>query len=320
MLMRRALLSLAISLLSAASPCAIAVDLPTTVVLVGSSPGGPADALARLLAEAMTASRLTVAVVENRAGGGGTIAAAEASRARTNQATVLVAGMGATVAAPMLNPRLRYDPERDLTPVALLATGLTVLVVPRELPADTPADLVTLARAAPGGGLTYGSSGHGSANHLCAEQFREAAGTAMLHVPFQGDAQAVASLISGDLQLMFMAPNVALPQIASGRLKALAVSGDQRLALLPEVPTMREVGLQEVECRPWTMAFVPSTAPAAAHERIRQAWSAALTRPEFRRRIEELGFTPGDAIESELQTVLSDTSRRLRRALPRLTP
>lgn len=282
-----------------ALPCAGHAATPPVKparVLVGAPPAGPADFLARLFSDALAGVHGPGAVVENRPGASGTIAARAVARSRPDGHTLLVAGAASTVAAPLLYPKLGYDPGQDLVPVALLGGSALVLVVPESLPARTVQALVALAQALPGA-VSYGSSGPGSAAYLCAELFASTVGITMLHVPFSGDAQAQNDLLSGEVQLMFMAPNVALPHVMAGRLRALAVTATQRLPSLPEVPTLEEAGLEGFAYSAWIMAFAPAHTPLPVAEQLAQAWSRAVLQPSMRNRLQAAGLQAQERLD-----------------------
>lgn len=282
-------------------PCIYAQEQPPPVkVLVGTPAGGPADLLARLFAEAVRTTLGVRTVVENKPGAAGTIAARAASHAPANGQTVLIAGMGTMVVAPYLYPRTSDEASRELAPIGKLASSSMVLVVTPSLSASTVQELVGLASAAAVRTLTtlttltYGSAGHGSVNHVCAELFAVAAGISIHHVPFSGDAAAGNSIIAGDVQFMFMGPSIALPLVKAGRLRALAVTGASRLSSLPEAPTLMESGFAAFECRPWTMVFVPTGTPPARQDALSRAWAEALKLPGTRARIEAAGMEPAE--------------------------
>lgn len=286
--------ALAAMVLSYSSGIPAQAQTPPVKVLVGTSSGGPADLLARLFAEAVRTAFGVPTVVENRPGAAGTIAARAASYAPANGQTLLVAGMGTMVVAPYLYPRTGDEAARGLVPVGKLASSSMVLVVTPSLQASTAQQLAGLARAAAPRTLTYGSAGHGSVNHVCAELFAVAAGISSHHVPFSGDAAAGNSIMAGDVQFMFMGPTVALPLVKAGRLRALAVTGASRLSSLPDAPTMMESGFAGFECRPWTMVFVPTGTPPARQDALSRTWTEALKLPGTRARIEAAGMEPAE--------------------------
>ncbi|MEK8051026.1 tripartite tricarboxylate transporter substrate binding protein [Ideonella sp. DXS22W] len=265
-------------------------------LVVGAAPGGPSDFLARLMADALSAQRGGQAhVVENKPGASGSFAADAVAKAAPDAHTLLLSGPAATVNAPFVMARLAYDPVKDLTPVAVIGAGAFVLAVNAALPVRSAADLIAQARANPGA-LNYGSGGNGSSGHLAGEFFGQTVGVKMTHVPYKGDGPAVNDLLGGQIQVMFTAPNVALPHAKAGKLRILAVTSRERLAALPEVPTMIEAGLKNFEFLGWIMAFVPQGTPRPAVEALQAAWARARMQPALRNKLEELGMQPPERL------------------------
>jgi tripartite-type tricarboxylate transporter receptor subunit TctC len=309
-----------LALLPFMTPAAAVEPLAKPIkAIVGTSAGGPADLLARLLGEAVSNGLGIQVVVENRSGASGTIAARLVSRAVPDGHSVLIAGIASMIAAPYVYPRLGYDPSKDLVPVTLLATASMVLVTTRTVRASTVGELAALAQREAARPMTYASVGNGSVNHLCAELFSDAAGIRMLQIPYPGDGPASNAVVAGDVQLMFMGPNVALPLLQSNRLHGLAVTGSRRLVTLPDVPTMEEAGFKGVECRPWTMAFVPAGTPSDKVERLSKAWAAALEHSDIAAKITAAGLEPPEGVGPlNAAAFLHLEQQRHRRALSEL--
>lgn len=281
----------------AASGSAWAQAYPSKPVrlMVGSPPGGPSDFLARLMGESLGASLGQSFVVENRAGASGTVATEAVARAPADGHTVLIGGPGSIVVAPHIFARLGYDPARDLAPVAVLGAGAFVLAVHPSVPARTLQEFVALARSKPQG-LSYGSGGNGSSGQLCTESFAMAVGAQTVHVPYKGDGQALNDLLGGQIQFMFTAPNVAIPHAKAGRLRILAVTSRERLAGLPEVPSVHEAVLKDFEYLGWIITFVPVGTPRAAIETLQGAWAKARQQPAIRGKLEDLGMMAPDRL------------------------
>lgn len=258
-------------------------------LLVGAAPGGPADFLARLMADAMAPHLGQPLVVENKPGASGTFAADAAVKSAPDGHTLLISGPAAVVNAPHVIARLPYDPARDLTPVAVLGAGAFVLAVSASLPVRTLDELAAYARANPGA-LNYGSGGVGSSGHLAGELYSQTVGVRMTHVPYKGDGPAMNELLGGQLQLMFTAPNVAIPHARSGRLRILAVTSRDRLSALPQTPTMIEGGVPDFEYLGWIVAFAPSATPSAVLQALQAAWSKARMAPALRQKLEDMGM------------------------------
>lgn len=308
----------ALNLALLATACVVmpaGADPPPLRIVVGSTAGGPVDLLARLFRDAAAAKTGASAHVENRPGAAGTVAAQSVATSTADGRTVLVAGMGSTVAAPHLFSNLRYRPSQDLRPVTLLATSGLVLVVPVEGPRSVR-ELAMRERPADRGEVLYASSGLGSANHLCAEDFALRAGFAARSIPFHGDAHAQASVVQGDVAFMFMAPNVAMPLERAGRLRILATTGRLRAPALRQVPTVAEAGFPGFECLAWAMVFVPSHTPDAAATALARAWMSSLEEPRVRAAIEASGMQPpASASPDEAERLLDAERARLGRLL-----
>ena len=257
---------------------------------VGSNPGGPADMLARTYGEAATAALGQPVVVENKAGASGTIAAAQTAKAAADGHTLLVSGPSTVITAPYLFNKPDYEPEKDLVPITLLGAGAFVVAVNPSLPVNTIADLIALAKAQPGK-LSYGSGGAGGNNHVCTETFLERTGIQALHVPYRGEAPAAADLLGGQVQFMFTAPNVIIPHHKAGKLRIIAVTSRERVAALPEIPTVHET-VKDFEVLGWIALFAPAATPAAVQDRLAQVWAQARQQPAIGGKLEGLAMAP----------------------------
>src|SRR5262245_37620222 len=203
-------------------------------VIMPYSAGGPADVIVRLLGQKIADARGPAIVVENRTGGGGVVAAVAAKQAAPDGTTLFLADFNTLAINPALMPDLAYDPLRDFTPVTLLYSFPSLLIVPSAVEARSVAELVALAKKTPGG-LSYGSQGQGSGGHLLAEMFGKATGAPLVHVPYRGSAPAYADLVAGRVSLLFGSYGGAQGFLADDRLRALAVPSKKRLAALPNV-------------------------------------------------------------------------------------
>ncbi|MEZ5645524.1 MAG: tripartite tricarboxylate transporter substrate binding protein [Burkholderiaceae bacterium] len=259
-------------------------------VVVGASPGGPADFMARAFSDAATPVLGQPFMVDNKPGASGTIAANLAAKAAGDGHTLLIGAPGAIVVAPHLYAKLDYNPERDFQPVAMLGAGAFMLVAHPSVPANNLAELVALAKSKPGE-LNYGSGGNGSSGQLCCESFASVAGIEVQHVPYKGDGPAVNDLLAGRLQFMFTAPNVAMPHVKSGGLKALGVTSRERMSALPDVPSLHET-IPGFEYLGWIVLFAPTGTPAPVIESLAGFWNQARQQPAIRDRFEALGMYP----------------------------
>ncbi len=267
-------------------------------LVVPAAPGGGADFLARIVGVKLGELVGQSVVVENRAGASGTIAADGTAKSAGDGYTVLMGQSTSIVIAPQLYPKLPYDTLRDLKPVTLVAEVPNVMVVHPSVPANTVKELIALAKAKPEM-LNFGSSGNGAPSHLAGEMFKSATGTRLVHVPYKGAGPAVNALIAGEIQVMF-APIVAvLPQVKSGRLRALGVTSAKRSAAAPDLPTLAETGLTGYEISSWFGLFVPASTPAAVVDKLFKETTRVLKSPDVIERFakegaEPVGSTPAD--------------------------
>jgi len=288
---------------------AYAQDYPRRPVrlIVPFPPGGGNDIVARAVAQELGKSLGQQFVVDNRAGAGGAIGAELAARSPADGYTLFLGGVGSHVVNPSLHAKLSYDPIRDFAPVTLIASAPSVLVVNPSLQATSVAEFTALAKANPGR-LNYASNGNGSSAQLAAVLYESMAGVRMVHVPYKGVAPALVDLMSGEVQLMFGTLVAILPHIKAGRLRALAVTGRSRSALLPEVPTLAESGLPGYEAGSWYGILAPAGTPGAIVARLNAEINNAIRQPEVRERLaaegaEVIGGTPEEFavhIRSEL--------------------
>jgi len=286
-----------------------AQDYPRRPVrlIVPFPPGGGNDIVARAVGQELGKSLGQQFVVDNRAGAGGAIGAELAARAPADGYTLFLGGVGSHVVNPSLHAKLSYDPIRDFAPVTLIASAPSVLVINPSLQATSVAEFTALAKANPGK-LNYASNGNGSSAQLAAALYESMAGVRMVHVPYKGVAPALVDLMSGEVQLMFGTLVAILPHIKAGRLRALAVTGRNRSAPLPEVPTLAESGLPGYEAGSWYGILAPAGTPSAIVTRLNAEINAAIRQPEVRERLaaegaEVIGGTPEEFavhIRSEL--------------------
>jgi tripartite-type tricarboxylate transporter receptor subunit TctC len=261
-------------------------------LIVPFPPGGSNDIIARFLAEALRDRLGQPFLVENRSGAGGNIGADIVAKATPDGHTLLISAPPAFAINEHLYRSMPFNPERDLSPIALVASVPIVLMVPAESPARSLTDLIAMARREPGR-LTFGSSSIGGTNHLAGELLKNLAGIDIVHVPYRGAAPAMTDLIAGRLQLYFDNMPGVLPQVREGRVRALAVAGAERAAALPDLPTMAEAGLPGFEASSWFGMAAPAGTPAALTARINAAVLAALAEPVLRERLASAGAEPG---------------------------
>jgi len=260
---------------------------PITIVVPGA-PGGGGDFTARLVADDLGRTLGQPAVVDNRPGAGGNIAAAHVARAQPDGHTLLLAYSGTHVANPALFPNLAWDPIKSFTPVALLITAPQVIVVNRQVPAQTLAEFIAHVKANPGK-INYASSGTGTLQHIGSELLAHRTGIRMVHVPYKGAGAAMSDLLSGHIQLLITTPPAVVAHIRSGALRPLAIAGKTRHPMLPQVPTSAEAGVKDVELDAWFGLYAPAGTPAPAVAQLADAIEKIVAAEAFRRRAQESG-------------------------------
>ena len=261
MLHRRVLFVLSATLMAAAlAQPAAAQNYPSQPIkiVVPTAPGGVADVVGRTFANKLTEAGHT-AIVENKTGAGGAIAADSVAKATPDGYSIYVGFHATNAILPHLQ-KLNYNPEKDLMPVTIAAKTANVLIVHPSVPAKTLKELVAHAKNNPGK-LTFASQGNGSTGHIVGEQFRDVAGIDVSHVPYRGAAPAAQDLIAGHVTMLFDVLTTAVPQIKSEKVRAIAIADAKRAALLPDVPTVSEAGFPELESGPWFGFFVPANTP-----------------------------------------------------------
>jgi tripartite-type tricarboxylate transporter receptor subunit TctC len=259
-------------------------------LIVPFAPGGPADITARIVGQKLSEAWGQQFVVENRTGATGTIGAEYVARSAPDGYTILV-NASAHVIAPHMFSRMTFDPLKDFTPVTVVLTSPLLLTVTRTLPARSVKELVALAKTRPGE-LSFGSSGPGSSTHLTAELLKSTAGIRMTHVPYKGQGQVMADVIAGQIQLVFLSPPAAKQYVDAGRLRALAITSEQRFAQLPDVPTFVESGYKDLVTGSWYAVWVPARTPEAIVSRLNSELVRIVNTPDVRNRIVELGGVP----------------------------
>jgi tripartite-type tricarboxylate transporter receptor subunit TctC len=269
-------------------PAAHAQDWPTKPIrlLVGSSPGGGTDAMARALSDKLGQALNQPLVVDNKPGASNTLAADQTAKSTDGHTMIMGVSTAHAIAPHLL--RLGYDNAKDLVPVAFVAAIPNVLVVNPKLGVKNVKGLVDLAKRNPGQ-INYASSGAGSTQHIAAEMFKDATGTYMTHIPYKGSGPAVVDLISGQVQVSFDTLVAVLPHIQSGRLKALAVTTARRSPRLPDVPTMAEAGVAGVEMSAWYGIYMPAATPRVVQQKVHDEVNRLLATPDVRARIEVVG-------------------------------
>lgn len=270
---------------------ALAQDYPskTVRIIVPSAPGGGYDVIGRLLAERLSQEFPQPFVVENRVGGGTVLGTQTAAAAPGDGYTLLVGGLANMAFNLAMHSDLRYHPVNDFTPVAMVGAFTYALVVRKDLPVASLAELVRHARAHPGK-LTIATSGVGTGQHVSALLLKRFGEVDLLVINYKGAQPAYIDLMAGRVDLFFDNTTTARPFIADRRVKPLVTSGSVRDALLPDVPTVAEAGMKEFVLDSWLGLFAPARTPAAVVERLRAATLKGLENPEARRRLEASGW------------------------------
>jgi tripartite-type tricarboxylate transporter receptor subunit TctC len=278
----------------------------TITVVVPTAAGGGNDAMARTIAQKLVPLLGQTVIIDNRAGANGAIASEYVARATPDGHTLMFGYIATHAMNPALQ-KLRYDPVADFAPIGLVGYSPTLHVANPAAPVKDVKDLVAQLKAKPDK-YTYASAGNGTAPHYAAELFKLNAGVVMLGVPYKGSAPAITDTLGGQTQFMFPSLFTALPYVRSGKLRALAVAGPERSAALPDVPTLKEAGVDGVDVRQWYGLFAPAKTPKAVVDQLNKALNQVLADKDIARRIEEHGAdvktsTPeqlGDLVRSEL--------------------
>lgn len=260
-------------------------------LVVGYAAGGPVDQTARILAPLLSKELGVAVVVDNKGGAGGTLAGGEVARAKADGATLWLAASPTITISPNVMRKMSFDPAKDLVPIAPVLSYYNVLIAHPGQPYKTAQELVAYAKAHPGT-LSYGSSGVGSSNHLGVALFAHRAGIELNHIPYKGNAPAVADLLGGQISMMMDIVSTASPHIQSGKLRAIAIMAPQRNAALPDVPTFTEAGLMGLDIGGWYGMYAPKGLPTAQTARLNRAFNSILAQAEVQARLKELGYEP----------------------------
>jgi tripartite-type tricarboxylate transporter receptor subunit TctC len=283
-------LAFAAAIACAAAPYAAAQTYPSQPIkiIVPTAPGGVADIVGRAFAQKLNEAGKT-AVVENKTGAGGAIAADFVAKSPPDGYTIYVGFHATNAILPHLQ-KLNYNPETDLLPVTIAAKTANVLVVNPSVPAKTLKELIAYAKANPGK-LTFASQGNGSTGHIVGEQFKSAAAIDINHVPYRGAAPAAQDLIAGHVTMLFDVLTTAVPQIQSEKVRAIAIADSKRAKSLPEVPTVAEAGLPELESGPWFGFFVPAGTPKPVIDWLYAEAKKAFSSPDVQAQFEKQNLT-----------------------------
>ena len=277
-------------------------------LVVPYAAGGPVDIVGRIVGQKLSEAFHQQFIVDNRAGGGGNIALEIVAKAAPDGYTLLMGANGVIAINPSLYKTMPVDTQKDFAPVSLVASSAMILVVHPSVAAHSVKDLIALARAKPGA-LTYASSGSGSTAHLSSELFKSMAKVNLLHVPYKGAGPALTDLVGGQVQVMFTGVSSTLPFVKSGKLKALAVSSEKRLPLLPDMPTVAET-LPGYEVLTWYGVFAPAATPRNIVDRLNQAIAQSVASPDTKAKLAALGADAQTNTPREFaQSVAQETAK-----------
>jgi tripartite-type tricarboxylate transporter receptor subunit TctC len=302
-------------ILFAASGTAHAQSFPVKSVrlIVPFAPGGSTDIIARTLGQKLHEAWGQAVIVDNRPGGSTIIGTDMVAKAPPDGHTLLVTPAPFTI-VPSLNSKLPYDPHRDFEPITLINTTPLVVVVHPGVPAKSVKELIALAKSKPGA-LNYGSSGAGGSNHLAGELFNVMAGVKMVHIPYKGNAPALADLVGGHVDLVFNGLTSALPLIKSGKLRPLAVTSLNRATALPDIPTLDESGLKGFQAVAWNGLTAPARTPKEVIAKINADVLKVIRSPELIDRLRSEGSDPVGSSVDEYARFLRDEIAKWQRVI-----
>ena len=299
-----------VSVIGLSAPSA-AQNYPDRVVRIVNPypPGGSVDVMARILAQKLTDSLGQQFIVENRSGGGGNTGSDSVAKADPDGYTLLFTAPGPLTVNQTLYSRLPFDPAKDFAPIALFATAPIVLIVHPGVAANNVQELIALAKSNPGK-INFASAGTGTTNHLSGELFKSMAKIDIVHVPYRGAGPAMNDLIGGHVQMFFDLTPVVLPQINTGKVRALGTAGATRSSKLPDVPTIAEQGLPGFDAASWYGFVAPAKTPEPVLARLRDEVAKALKAPDMIARIHELGLEPGTAFGKDFSTFMAAETKK----------
>lgn len=301
--------SCAISTLATAQKDTKPVAWPTKPVrLVVGFPGGSSpDLTARAFAEPLSKALGQPVIVENRVGAAGNIAADLVAKATDGHTLGLMINGNLTI-AKLLNPKLNYDPLKDLQPISLIGVSPLVLTAPAGAPGATAAEFLAAARSA-GDRWNYGTPGVGTVGHLGMELLKKQAQLAAVHVPYPGYAQVATAMITGDLQLSLLPPALANAQIKAGKLRAIGITASVRSPLVPEIPSLTEAGVKDFNLEIWNAVAAPTSLPKPVVAKLSALFSEIARSPEMRQKLFQQGWTAvGSSSEGLANRVKADTT------------
>ena len=297
--------------LAAAANVAVAQPYPTKPIrmVVPYPPGGSADMLARNLATSMSQDLGQPVVVENRPGAGTALGTREVAAAPGDGYTLMIGTVTSHAMNPALNPKIGYDPVKDFTPIAPVATIPFALVAKNTLPVKSYGELIALSRAKPGT-LTYASAGVGTSNHLAGELLQSMTGVKLNHVPYKGSAPALNDLLGGHVDMMFDLVLTATKQVQAHSVRALAVTSAKRSPQMPDVPTFAELGLPAYDVSAWFGIFAPAGVPRDVVAKLEASIHSAMKSPEMKKQLAASGVDPMEGSAADFATLVGADYRK----------
>jgi len=289
--------------LSGHAAAADAYPTRSITIIVPQTAGGGSDIVTRRIALKMAEVIGQSIVIDNRAGAGGNIGTVQAMQVKPDGYTILMSSNNHVI-NPALYRNAGFDPIKDFIPIGLLARGTLLLVAHPSFPINSVAELIAAAKKSPGS-LFYASAGNGTVNHLSMSMIEQMANVTFTHVPYKGQAAAMTDVVGGQVPFTYTALASGIPYIESNRLKVLAVVNEERLPVLPDVPTMAEVGiagLRDFDVNGWFSVYAPKGVSTAFVQRLNAAVNQTLDRPDIRQRLEQWGYEPWKGSAQTLQT------------------
>lgn len=296
---RKTLLAAGAAFLTLVAPVA-AQDYPTKPVtlVVPFAPGGSSDVISRLVAQKLTDMWKHQVIVDNKAGGGGQIAMQHAARSAPDGYTLVLGHIGTLAFNPAMYDKLSYDAKKEFKPVAMLSVVASMIAAHPNAPFKDLKGFVETAKAKPDE-ITYGTAGNGSAGHLAMEYFKDVAGIKVQHVPYKGTGPMMNDLLGGQTMMTFTGAIPLAPHIKSGKLRPIAIGSTKRLAAMPDVPTIAELGYPGFETSQWYGIMVPAATPDALVKKLNEDINKVLALPDVVKRLEDDGALPGSGSPEE---------------------
>lgn len=312
-MIKKTLMALAAGLVVTAGAFAAYPEKPVTII-VPFPPGGSTDMVARIMTPKMSEKLGQPVIVENKPGATGAIGAAQVKRAAPDGYTILCASIGVWAANPFLQKNLAYDPAKDFDLLTVAVKSPNVLVVNPSVPAKDVKELVEYLKQKPGK-VSFPSSGAGSSDHLSIALFWQSTGTSGVHVPYKGGGPAIADLVAGHAEVSFQNLNNVIGHIKGGKLRALATTGEKRPSLLPDVPTLAELGYKDMVITSWQALAAPKGLPAEVKKTIHGSMMAALKDPETAKKLTDPGFEVTASSPEEFATFLNAELARWKKVI-----